>query len=43
MLKNKAKEAMEKGEKVPNEPGMQQVLEEMDSGKPVDPKIKSEE
>lgn len=38
MLQNKAKEAMEKGEKPPNEPGMQQALKEMDEGNTVDGK-----
>ena len=30
MLQNKAKEAMEKGEKPPNEPGMQQAIKDLE-------------
>ena len=42
ILQNKAKEAMEKGEKIPDEPGMQQALKDMDNGKTVDAELKSE-
>ena len=45
MLQNKAKAAMEKGEKPPNEPGMQQAIKELkqNGGKTIGEKAKEQQ